>query len=111
MKTVANQLDDAGLQWRGYMEDMRTPCERPPIGTRDQTQRATIDSQYAVRHNPFVYFRSIINGVTCAKNDVPLKRAAQGPAGVGRTPNFALITPTCAPTVTTRRASTAARAG
>ena len=57
--TLAGQLSRAGLGWRGYMEDMRRPCQHPRLGARDPWQQATSGSQYATRHNPFVYFRSI----------------------------------------------------
>jgi hypothetical protein len=59
VRTLPRQLSDAGFGWRGYMEDMRTPCQHPRLGARDRWQKATARSQYATRHNPFVYFRSI----------------------------------------------------
>ena len=69
VKTVANQLQAKGLSWKGYMEDMGnnptrdsgTTCAHPAIGTPDQTQQASATDQYATRHNPFVYFHSIID--------------------------------------------------
>jgi hypothetical protein len=59
VETLPGQLSGAGLGWRGYMQDMRTPCQHPRLGARDPWQKATARSQYATRHNPFVYFRSI----------------------------------------------------
>lgn len=59
VRTLPRQLTAAGLGWRGYMEDMGTPCQHPRLGARDPWQKATARSQYATRHNPFVYFRSI----------------------------------------------------
>jgi hypothetical protein len=98
-KTIANQLDDAGLRWRGYMEDMgNTPgaprtCRHPAIGAQDETQSARANDQYAVRHNPFVYFHSIIDGAGCDANVVPLDQLAQDVQRPETTPNFAFITP------------------
>src|SRR3954468_23970003 len=67
-KTVADQLEAKGLTWKGYMEDMgadpsreAATCAHPAIGEQDQTQSATASDQYATRHNPFVYFHSIID--------------------------------------------------
>jgi hypothetical protein len=57
--TLPRQLTKAGLGWRGYMEDMGVPCQHPRLGAHDPWQRSTARSQYATRHNPFVYFRSI----------------------------------------------------
>ena len=48
-----------GLTWRGYMEDMGTPCRHPAANAPDDTQKAKVGDQYAARHNPFVYFHSI----------------------------------------------------
>jgi phosphatidylinositol-3-phosphatase len=93
VKTIANQLDEKGLGWRGYMEDMGTPCRHPAIGTTDDTQRARPTDQYATRHNPFVYFRSVIDSPTCAKNDVDLSQLATDIKSEATTPSFALITP------------------
>jgi phosphatidylinositol-3-phosphatase len=59
--TLPRQLGAAGLSWRGYLEDMSRPCQHPGLGKRDPWQKATRQSQYATRHNPFVYFRSIIS--------------------------------------------------
>ena len=92
-KTIANQLDDKGLRWRGYMEDMGAPCRHPAIGATDDTQKARADDQYATRHNPFVYFRSIIDSPTCAKNDVDLSQLKTDVTSEATTPNYALITP------------------
>src|SRR3954471_17135382 len=38
VKTVANQLESAGLTWKGYMEDMGTACRHPARSPRDATQ-------------------------------------------------------------------------
>jgi len=89
VKTVAGQLQAKGLSWKGYMEDMGnnptrdngTTCAHPAIGTPDQTQQASATDQYATRHNPFVYFHSIIdNPRNCSARDVPLSQLSRGPA-------------------------------
>ncbi len=97
VKTVADQLEEKGLTWGGYMEDMgNTPgepatCRHPAINARDTTQSARKDDQYATRHNPFVYFHSIIDRSSCDRNDVPLDRL---PAALDSgPPNFSFITP------------------
>src|SRR5262249_3988647 len=40
--TIANQLSERGLWWKGYMQDMGTPCRHPVVGTRDETQQAKV---------------------------------------------------------------------
>ncbi|MBU6416993.1 MAG: phosphoesterase, partial [Xanthomonadaceae bacterium] len=63
VKTLANQLQDAGYMWKGYMESMgadpsreAAACAHVKIGEVDQTNKAAATDQYADKHNPFVYF-------------------------------------------------------
>ena len=94
VKTLADQLDAAGLRWRGYMEDMGTECRHPAVGSRDDTQQARMGDQYATRHDPFVYFHSIIDdGPRCKAGVVPLDRLPGDLASEATTPNFSFVTP------------------
>jgi hypothetical protein len=92
-QTIAGQLAAHHLTWRGYMEDMPAPCSHPALNTQDQTQTAKVGDQYAARHNPFVYFHSIIDGRSCAANDVPLTQLTADLRHEATTPNYVLITP------------------
>jgi phospholipase C len=100
IKTIADQLDAKHLTWRGYMEDMgNSPtqpktCRHPAIGSQDTTQNAKVGDQYAARHNPFVYFHSIIDDQKrCDANDVPLDRLPGDLKSEATTPNYSFITP------------------
>jgi hypothetical protein len=101
VKTVADQLEAKGLTWKGYMEDMGddpardhgTTCAHPAIGAPDTTQQASATDQYATRHNPFVYFHSIIDRPACAARDVPLTALSGDLAEAATTPNLSFITP------------------
>jgi hypothetical protein len=99
VKTVADQLTAAGLTWGGYMEDMGNSttedetCRHPALNSHDSTQQATATDQYAARHNPFVYFHSIIDSPDCAQRDVPLDRLQVDLQSVSTTPNLTFITP------------------
>jgi phosphatidylinositol-3-phosphatase len=100
IKTVADQLDAKGLKWKGYMEDMgNSPsqpktCRHPAIGAQDTTQNAKVGDQYAARHNPFVYFHSIIDDQKrCDANVVPLDRLPADLQTEAATPNYSFITP------------------
>jgi phosphatidylinositol-3-phosphatase len=131
-RTVADQLDAVKrpnrkthvASWRMYAEDMGndpardygTPdptggatCAHPPIGGADNSNSAAANDQYATRHNPFVYFHSIIDRQeVCDANVVPLGKVTVGVNGqpdvftghLARdlrseetTPRFAFITP------------------
>jgi hypothetical protein len=94
VRTLADQLEAAGRTWAGYMEDMGTPCRHPDLGTRDGTQSAKVGDQYAARHNPFVYFHSIIDDARrCAAHVVDLGRLPVDLASEDTTPNLSFITP------------------
>jgi phosphatidylinositol-3-phosphatase len=90
--TIAGQLPSRGLTWKGYMQDMGTPCRHPALNTQDGTQKAKVGDQYAARHNPFVYFQSITKA-DCTARDVDLNRLPTDLASVSTTPNLSYITP------------------
>ncbi|WP_216838880.1 alkaline phosphatase family protein [Caulobacter sp. S45] len=98
--TIADQLTASGLNWKGYMEDMGADptreaarCGHPAIGTKDRTQVATPKDQYAARHDPFVYFHSIIDSPTCERAVVPLPALATDLADIATTPALSYIVP------------------
>src|SRR5262249_23151211 len=90
-----------------YMEDMgndpareSATCGHPALNSLDHTQSAEAPSvtvplgdQYAARHNPFVYFHSIIDSPDCDKNVVNLNKLPEDLAREDRTPNLVFITP------------------
>jgi hypothetical protein len=112
---IADQLNSARFNWAGYMEDMGKPepvaqgetapanppqtCVHPDSEAADQTQDVRkadpttgyAGSGYAARHNPFVYFHSLLDLGSCTQKDVPLDRL-DGALGSG-TPNFSFISP------------------
>ena len=88
------------------------PCRHPSIGAQDNTQTAEPNDMYATRHNPFVYFHSIIDFPTCQQNDVDFSHLARRPAVEAddrRTTRSS--SPTSATTATTSRARTASPGG
>jgi hypothetical protein len=101
IQTIAGQLHRAHHTWRDYNEDMgNTPgreakrCGHPAVNSVDKTQTATAEDQYATRHNPFVYFHSIIDNKTlCDRHVVNLKLLPQDLERTADTPNYVFITP------------------
>lgn len=114
--TLADQLTSDGLTWKGYEEDMGNDlsreaanCGHPTVGDSDPSFFAEAADGYATRHNPFVYFHSIIDNTSeCDQNVVPLGDTSGNlPAGTlagttglvtdlqstSTTPNFSFITP------------------
>lgn len=107
VKTLANQMTEAHLTWKGYMQDMgndpareSVTCGHPPLDAPDLTQRAEAPStavpegdMYATRHDPFMYFHSIIDTPECAKNVVNLRELTADLKSIATTPNLSFITP------------------
>jgi hypothetical protein len=123
VQTIANQLDHKYpvnksthvAAWRGYDQDMGntpardggvadpsggTDCGHPVVGAPDTAEVATATDQYTTRHNPFVWFHSIIdNAAECNANVVPLgqpnasSHLVQDLKSEKTTPRFGFITP------------------
>lgn len=113
VKTIADQLDerygDDGesegrgyrYPWRAYAEDMGnipsrdygtpdplggTSCAHPPIDGPDFSNSAVPGDGYATRHNPFMYFHSIIDDADrCNERVVPLGTVKVGTGGAADT--------------------------
>jgi hypothetical protein len=101
VKALPDQLEAAGLTWRGYMEDMgkdprreRATCGHPPLGKPDETLIATAADKYAAKHNPFVYFHTIIDDqARCDAHVVNLNALPKDLQSAATTPNYVFITP------------------
>ena len=99
--TIASQLTAAGFTWRDYNQGMGADpsretavCAHPALNSRDNTQSATSSDMYATRHNPFVYFHSIIDDTTlCDTHVVNLDQLPQDLDSASRTANYTFITP------------------
>ncbi len=120
--TLMDEMEPAGLTWAGWMEDMqfelngdpdRDPA-RPAVGTPeascvqpkvsdtspDGTNGSDETEQYSARHNPFVFFESIIGNeetaaarARCDANVLDLQRLPDALKSARTTPNFNLIVP------------------
>jgi phosphatidylinositol-3-phosphatase len=101
VKTLPDQLEAAGLSWRAYMEDMgrdaareSATCGHVPLGAPDRTELAQPSDQYAAKHDPFVYFHSIIDDRRrCDAHVVNLARLPLDLSSPATTPNYVFITP------------------
>jgi hypothetical protein len=99
--TIASQLTAAGLTWRDYNESMgadpqreSATCGHPAVGAPDNTESATPTDEYATRHDPFVYFHSIIDhAASCDAHVVNLDLLPGDLASAKKTPSYVFITP------------------
>jgi phosphatidylinositol-3-phosphatase len=101
VKTLPDQLEAAGLTWKAYMEDMggnpareSATCGHTRIGEPENTHVAQVGDQYAARHDPFVFFHSIIDDeARCNRHVVNLDKLPADLTQVGTTANYTFITP------------------
>ena len=79
---LADNLEAAGLTWKGYMESMSAACT------------LTLSDNYAPKHDPFIYFDDILsNTARCNAGVVPYTALATDLVSNSTTPNYAFITP------------------
>jgi hypothetical protein len=97
--TLGDQLTSTRRQWRAYVEDLAAgpkpvqSCRHPSSNQADESQHGRPGDGYAARHNPFVYFHSLLDLGDCASNDLPLTALAADLATPTKTPNYAFIAP------------------
>lgn len=106
--TLADQMTAAKLTWKAYMGDMgndptreSATCGHPTLNAQDLTQVAEAPSanapngdMYATRHDPFMYFHSIIDAPICQTNVVNMEQnLANDLKSASSTANFTFITP------------------
>lgn len=108
--TIADQLDAAGLEWKSYQESLPEGSvygvnysNGTATNLSDFTKLAPLTSSnviqlYAVKHNPFAYFKSVQSG---DDNDNSLhnmvgfdgSRGLYADLATGEVPSFAFIVP------------------
>lgn len=102
VKTLPDQLEKAGLTWKGYMEDLgldaardtRATCSAARIGGSDATAWPTDSDQYVARHDPFIYFHTILDDpARCSAHVVALERLPSDLRSVATTPSYSFIVP------------------
>jgi hypothetical protein len=98
--TLADQLTASRRSWGAYVEDLAnggapaTTCRHPASDGPDDTLQPRPGDQYATRHNPFVYFHSLLDLGDCIADDLPLDRLPSlldGPAA--KAPSYAFVAP------------------
>jgi N-acetylated-alpha-linked acidic dipeptidase len=101
VKSLPDQLEARNLSWRAYMEDMgnvpareNVTCGHVQIGATERSYNAAHSDKYAARHDPFLYFHSIIDDqARCDAHVVNLRQLATDLRSIETTPNYSFITP------------------
>ena len=80
--TFPDLIEASGRTWKTYQEDMPSAC----FGAGES-------GQYAIKHNPFLYFKPIrLDEARCIRSIVPFPELALDLAA-GSLPNYVFITP------------------
>jgi hypothetical protein len=116
VENIGTQLSARKLKWKAYEEDMgnnpdreAAACGHPALNAKDETQEAEEGDGYATRHDPFVYFQSVIDNQTYCDAHVVALGSPTGEmppsalrretglatdlAKISTTANFSFITP------------------
>jgi len=111
-KMIGDQLAGSGMSWKSYQESLPpvgpdrvnnsdgfyTDNNVNPITSGLPNEKQTLIKLYAVKHNPFVYFRSVQEGLN-DRNSLKNTVGFQGPRGLfddlnsGHVPEFSFIAP------------------
>ncbi len=109
-KTIGDQLVAKGLSWKSYQESLPSNgadgvnnsdgyfSNVYTIATALPAETQTLINLYAVKHNPFAYFKSVQEGST-AGNSLANSVGFDGPHGLfddlasGQVPSFSFIAP------------------
>jgi phosphatidylinositol-3-phosphatase len=116
VENIGTQLSAHKRKWKAYEQDMgndpnreTAACGHPALNAKDETQDAVEGDGYATRHDPFVYFQSVISNQSYCDEHVVAMGSTSGtmPTGAlhgetglvtdltsaGKTPSFSFITP------------------
>ena len=98
--TLADQLTTAGKTWKAYVEGFESggageprSCRHPTLGGTDPNHTPSATDAYVTWRNPFMYFHSLIDGATCARDDVGLGQLSADLHTARTTPSLAYIVP------------------
>jgi hypothetical protein len=109
-KTIGDQLVDSGKSWKSYQESLPLTgadlvnnadgfySNVTPFTTPLPAETQTLINLYAVKHNPFVYFRSVQEGLD-ENNSLKNAVGFEGANGLfadlssGHVPDFSFIAP------------------
>jgi phospholipase C len=78
---IVDQLANHGITWKAYMQGMPSACYKGPYY-----------GLYAKKHNPFVYYKDVLNNPSWCANDVPYAQLLTDLTN-HTLPQFAFITP------------------
>jgi hypothetical protein len=92
--TIGDQVTAKGATWKAYVAGMgKQTCSHPGSGAVDDALLPGTASGYDTRHNPFIYFHSLLDLGDCASDDQDLTRLPSALAHKSATAKFSFIAP------------------
>ena len=106
--TLGNQLSNAKISWKAYLQDMGNDpardhttqtaqgpaCGHPIVGKPDHTEGATAADNYVSRHQGFMYFESVIgNQAFCDAHILSFQPLLKDLSKASTTPAFSWLSP------------------
>jgi hypothetical protein len=92
--TIGDQVTAKGATWKAYIADMgKQTCSHPNSGAVDDAVLPETGSAYDTRHNPFIYFHSLLDLGDCASDDQDLTHLASALAHKSATAKLSYIAP------------------
>jgi hypothetical protein len=109
--TIGDQVTASGATWGAYVADMgKETCVHPNSGAVDNVLPTGAEPGYDTRHNPFIYFHSLLDLGDCSSDDVDLSKLPKALSHPAKAPAFAYVAPdACAdgdPTMATTTTTT-----
>ncbi|MGZ4183303.1 MAG: alkaline phosphatase family protein [Solirubrobacteraceae bacterium] len=91
--TLADQVTSAGHTWKAYIEDLDRNCVHPNSDALDNVPLPGAGPQYDTRHNPFIYFHSLLDLGGCDNGDGPLSKLRGDLRSSSKTATFSFVAP------------------
>jgi hypothetical protein len=92
--TIGDQVTASGKVWGAYAQDMGSEsCVHANSGAVDDVTLPFSHADYDARHNPFIYYHSLLDLGDCSSDDVDLSHLPAALHSASKTPEFAYIAP------------------
>lgn len=92
--TLGDQVSSAGHLWRAYIGGMGAQaCLHPNSNAADGTVLTGAGPTYDTRHNPFIYFHSLLDLGDCSTGDLDLGKLSGALARRAHAPAYVFIAP------------------
>jgi hypothetical protein len=92
--TIGDQVSSKGHVWRAYIEDQgKHSCVHANSGAVDDVPLLGSDPGYDSRHNPFIYFHSLLDLGDCSTDDLDLTKLPAALSSTAKTATFNFLAP------------------